>query len=210
MLPNNNQTSSHYREHTRQQDGWTVLAPPPDPQPTGELPPPYTPEAAPAAPAATAAVVTASLWAKEISVGHATAKRPPENIMFQEYFLHERKKTRTMRSESSSTNPCAAAPTIHVTVNTGTSHNVRYPPVTDILQLIDDSGIFEGSAELTFPAIIFADDLLELEITRVNRVPLLNTEFYVDQIHMPVALAQLFVDESIAAMGRAQKGKGAA
>ncbi|KAJ7430264.1 hypothetical protein FB451DRAFT_1382522 [Mycena latifolia] len=32
---------SHYREHTRQQDGWTVLAPPP--QETSELPPPYTP-----------------------------------------------------------------------------------------------------------------------------------------------------------------------
>ncbi|KAJ7659830.1 hypothetical protein B0H17DRAFT_1145218 [Mycena rosella] len=42
----NSQNSSHYQEHTRQQDGWTVLAPQPDPD--NELPPPYTldPEAA--------------------------------------------------------------------------------------------------------------------------------------------------------------------
>ncbi|KAJ7785473.1 hypothetical protein B0H14DRAFT_2630504 [Mycena olivaceomarginata] len=44
-MRSNNQTSSHYREHTRQQDGWTVLAPGPPAGP--ELPPPYTPEAAP-------------------------------------------------------------------------------------------------------------------------------------------------------------------
>ncbi|KAJ7710631.1 hypothetical protein B0H17DRAFT_1123757 [Mycena rosella] len=36
---------SHYREHMREQDGWTVLAPPPDP--AGDQPPPYTPEALP-------------------------------------------------------------------------------------------------------------------------------------------------------------------
>ncbi|KAJ7157859.1 hypothetical protein C8R43DRAFT_995923 [Mycena crocata] len=41
--------TSHYREHTRQQDGWTVLAPPSGPEPTGDLPPPYTPQAPPAA-----------------------------------------------------------------------------------------------------------------------------------------------------------------
>ncbi|KAJ6459930.1 hypothetical protein C8R45DRAFT_1180719 [Mycena sanguinolenta] len=28
-MSNDNQTSSHYREHTQEQDGWTVLAPPP-------------------------------------------------------------------------------------------------------------------------------------------------------------------------------------
>ncbi|KAJ7743068.1 hypothetical protein B0H14DRAFT_2637503 [Mycena olivaceomarginata] len=44
-IRSNNQTSSHYREHTRQQHGWTVLAPGPPAGP--ELPPPYTPEAAP-------------------------------------------------------------------------------------------------------------------------------------------------------------------
>jgi hypothetical protein len=43
----------HYREHTREQDGWTVLALPPA---TGsDLPPPYTPEAAPVVPAPSAA-----------------------------------------------------------------------------------------------------------------------------------------------------------
>ncbi|KAJ7358576.1 hypothetical protein DFH08DRAFT_802394 [Mycena albidolilacea] len=44
-MRSNNQTSSHYREHSRQQDGCTVLAPGPPAGP--ELPPPYTPEAAP-------------------------------------------------------------------------------------------------------------------------------------------------------------------
>ncbi|KAJ7672015.1 hypothetical protein B0H17DRAFT_1141303 [Mycena rosella] len=38
----------YYREHTREQDGWTVLAPPP--AAGGDLPPPYTPEAAPVVP----------------------------------------------------------------------------------------------------------------------------------------------------------------
>ncbi|KAJ6632569.1 hypothetical protein B0H10DRAFT_1938158 [Mycena sp. CBHHK59/15] len=42
------QNPLHYREHTQQQDGWTVLAPEP------ELPPPYTPDAPPVAPAASA------------------------------------------------------------------------------------------------------------------------------------------------------------
>ncbi|KAJ7092225.1 hypothetical protein C8R44DRAFT_891269 [Mycena epipterygia] len=48
-------SSSYYREHTREQDGWTVLASPP----AAELPPPYTaedhstPAAAPVAPAVT-------------------------------------------------------------------------------------------------------------------------------------------------------------
>ncbi|KAJ7908047.1 hypothetical protein B0H13DRAFT_1879047 [Mycena leptocephala] len=55
-MQSTNSTSSHYREHTRQQDGWTVLAPPPA---AAELPPPYAaeenlmPAAAPVAPAAT-------------------------------------------------------------------------------------------------------------------------------------------------------------
>ncbi|KAJ6631092.1 hypothetical protein B0H10DRAFT_1938642 [Mycena sp. CBHHK59/15] len=42
----NNGCSNHYREHTRQQDRWTVLAPPPAAQAAPDLPPPYTPEAA--------------------------------------------------------------------------------------------------------------------------------------------------------------------
>ncbi|KAJ7856473.1 hypothetical protein B0H14DRAFT_3642495 [Mycena olivaceomarginata] len=48
-MPSNNENvnPSHYREHTRQQDGCTVLAPPPEP--AGEQPPPYTPAAAPQA-----------------------------------------------------------------------------------------------------------------------------------------------------------------
>ncbi|KAJ7449480.1 hypothetical protein B0H11DRAFT_2078847 [Mycena galericulata] len=56
-----------------------------------------------------------SLWAKEISLGKVTKFRPPENIMFQDYFLPERKRARTSKPESPK-NPCA--PTIHVTVNT--------------------------------------------------------------------------------------------
>jgi hypothetical protein len=55
-MQSTNSTSSHYREHTRQQDGWTVLAPPPA---MAELPPPYAAEdnatraAVPVGPAAT-------------------------------------------------------------------------------------------------------------------------------------------------------------
>ncbi|KAJ7128568.1 hypothetical protein C8R44DRAFT_850965 [Mycena epipterygia] len=42
MLQNNCPTVSHYRDHTWEQDGWTVLVPPPGSQPVGDLPPPYT------------------------------------------------------------------------------------------------------------------------------------------------------------------------
>ncbi|KAJ7883602.1 hypothetical protein B0H13DRAFT_1890306 [Mycena leptocephala] len=430
-IQSNNQASSHYREHTREQDGWTVLAPAPGAEPAGDLPPPYTPEAAAAPPTAGAApaattgpdqqqhhwgdtgyshasygrdvpfsvgyveicnmmgldpsracigfkwdneranvathvlsnatdwnnclesglgqakrartrkvvcmiknlnlptetalatppitpvlhptgskkrksaarsgnssgerktfdytrefrelkarlacaahkgelcfvsqvdghhhrvdVEHASLWAKEISAGNATSNRPPENIMFQEFFLPGPKRARNTRSQSS-TNPCA--PTIHVTVNTGASGSngvtlsppraspprrsplatitaasanadnrdvpvspnrtdvfggdengspgIRYPPVTDILQLIDDSGRFEDSDVLPFPSIIFADTLRDFQITHVDQVPILDAEFYVQQIDMPIQLAELFVEESIAAIGRAQKGK---
>ncbi|KAJ7106575.1 hypothetical protein C8R44DRAFT_745063 [Mycena epipterygia] len=54
-MQSTNSTSSYYREHTREQDGWTVLASPP----AAELPPPYTaedhstPASAPVAPAVT-------------------------------------------------------------------------------------------------------------------------------------------------------------
>ncbi|KAJ6557509.1 hypothetical protein B0H19DRAFT_1070164 [Mycena capillaripes] len=174
------------------------------------------------------------------SVGNATSIKPPENIMFQDFFLPAPKRTRNPRFEST-TNPCA--PTIHVTVNTGSSavgnsspprqsplstitaasanannidfpsslyHSqshtlddeisssrlIRYPPVTEILQQIDDCGIFADSAVLDFPAIIFADELERSPITHVDHV-----------VNMPVEVAKLFVKESIAAMGRAQ-GKG--
>ncbi|KAJ7187274.1 hypothetical protein C8R46DRAFT_287235 [Mycena filopes] len=203
----------------------------------------------------------ASLWAKEIKMGNASFKRPPENIMFQDYFLPapKRRNTRDNRVDPS-TNSCI--PAIHVTVNTGpggagtstssrvglspprphrsplstitaatanannipsslhrpqpdvdlypttSSHDVRYPTVMEVLQTIDDSGIFADSAELDFPVVVFADDLAQSQITHVDHVPLLNSSFYVDIFNMPPALAELFVEESIAAMGRAQKGKG--
>ncbi|KAJ7693046.1 hypothetical protein B0H17DRAFT_1132749 [Mycena rosella] len=200
-----------------------------------------------------------SLWAKEISVGNATTARPPENIVLQDFFVPTAKRACTIRAgadTSSSATPCA--PTIHVTVNTGTggkdtyssptrcsplgtitaaaanaSHvgvpnslhrsssrtfgspgdensgldTIHYLPVTDILQQIDDWGILEDSVVLTFPAIIFADTLRELQIERVDQVPLLDTDFYVQQVNIPVELAELFVEESIAALGREHKGK---
>ncbi|KAJ7257606.1 hypothetical protein C8J57DRAFT_1647254 [Mycena rebaudengoi] len=215
-----------------------------------------------------------SLWAKEISVGNATSTSPPQNIVFQDFFLPGRKRARTTstRAESSSA-PCA--PTIHVTVNTGgsgsgsssvtkspphrsplatitgasanwdniekpsaaavsdnntnidiptslfrsqshifdensISDGVRYPPTADILQLIDDSGIFDGSAVLPFPAITFVDSLDEWQITRVDHVAILSADFFVQQVNMPEELATLFVEESIVALTRAEKGKGRA
>jgi hypothetical protein len=90
----------------------------------------------------------------------------------------------------------------------GSSHSVRYPMVIEVLQMIDDSGLFADSGELDFPVVVFADDLADSQITHVDHVPLLDTSYYVEVIHMPAALAELFVEESIAAMGRAQKGKG--
>ncbi|KAJ7665516.1 hypothetical protein B0H17DRAFT_1210975 [Mycena rosella] len=159
-----------------------------------------------------------ALWAKEIALGRASRDRPPNNIMFQECFLPSRKKPRLATSTSS--NPCA--PTIHVTVNTGgntspprlrsplatitnietptsprpslSADEIRYQPVEQILQLIDDGGRFADSPELTFPAIIFADTLHEFEITHVDQVVLLDADFYVHQVNMPLN-------------GRAQKGK---
>ncbi|KAJ7487330.1 hypothetical protein B0H11DRAFT_1116410 [Mycena galericulata] len=188
-----------------------------------------------------------SLWAKEISFGKVTKLRPPENIMFQDYFLPERKRARTSKPESPKN------PTIHVTVNTGSSgavsplarsplapitaatanaanmkhppvasqshtrpdhsdfENIYYPPVTDILQSIDDSKLFEDSVALPFPAVVFADDLHSFQITRVDQVTLLEPQFFVDQVNMPRELAEHFVDESITAMERtAAKGKGRA
>ncbi|KAJ6607801.1 hypothetical protein B0H10DRAFT_1939688 [Mycena sp. CBHHK59/15] len=47
----NSNNPPHYRDHTRQQEGWTVLVPPSEGPPAGP-PPPYTPEDAPAAPQA--------------------------------------------------------------------------------------------------------------------------------------------------------------
>ncbi|KAJ6549122.1 hypothetical protein DFH09DRAFT_1169732, partial [Mycena vulgaris] len=67
----------------------------------------------------------ASLWAKEMTIGNASFTKPPENIMFQDYFLPAPKRARNTRAESS-TNPCA--PTIHVTVNTGSSNRVSPSP----------------------------------------------------------------------------------
>jgi hypothetical protein len=84
---------------------------------------------------------------------------------------------------------------------------IRYQPVEQILQLIDDGGRFADSPELTFPAVIFADTLHEFQITHVDQVVLLDADFYVHQVNMPLALAELFVSESFAAVGRAQKGK---
>ncbi|KAJ7640201.1 hypothetical protein B0H17DRAFT_1216656 [Mycena rosella] len=37
-----------------------------------------------------------SLWAKEISVGNATTARPPENIVFQDFFAPAAKRARTV------------------------------------------------------------------------------------------------------------------
>ncbi|KAJ7690326.1 hypothetical protein B0H17DRAFT_1179900 [Mycena rosella] len=98
----------------------------------------------------------------------------------------------------------------HILDENSISEGVSYPPVTDILQLIDNSGIFDDSAVLPFPTIIFADALDEYQITRVDHVPLLNMEFYVHQINMPEELATLFVEESILVLTRARKGKGRA
>ncbi|KAJ7290730.1 hypothetical protein C8J57DRAFT_1213367 [Mycena rebaudengoi] len=212
----------------------------------------------------------ASLWAKEIisfvlillkTIGNASLSKPPANIMFQDYFLPAPKRARNARDTrvDSSTTPCA--PTIHVTVNTGTStgsshasaspsrpsrrsplstitaatanannidipsshyraqpdtdihasgsfHDVCYPTVMEVLQMIDDSGLFADSGVLDFPVVVFADDLAQSQITHVDHVPLLDTSFYVQVVNMPAELAELFVEESIAAMGRAQKGKG--
>jgi hypothetical protein len=90
------------------------------------------------------------------------------------------------------------------------SNAIRYSPVTHILQLIDNSGIFEDSTVLTFPPVIFADALQEFQITHVDQVPILDADFYFQQTAMPLQVAELFIEESIAAIGRAQKGKGAA
>ncbi|KAJ7318074.1 hypothetical protein DFH08DRAFT_820098 [Mycena albidolilacea] len=151
------------------------------------------------------------LWAKEILLGKATVARPLENIVFKDCFMPSRKKPRIASSTSS--NPCV--PTIHVTVNTGGSNTspprcsplatitnnidtptspirdqhsddeICYQRVEQILQLIDDSGIFGDSAELTFPAVIFADVLHECNITHVGQVISLDADFYVREINMP-------------------------
>ncbi|KAJ7873088.1 hypothetical protein B0H14DRAFT_2569920 [Mycena olivaceomarginata] len=180
-----------------------------------------------------------SLWAKEISVGNATKNRPPENIMFQDFFVPAPKRAHRTEPSTNLCAPAQAPPAIHVTVNTGTTTStnvdniptsdvnrteyrdisaygsenagfgfeVRYLPVTDISQQIDDSGKFVDS--ISFPTIIFADALAEeCQITRVDHVPLFNTETYVHDFKMPPELAMIFVEQSILAMGRAEKGKG--
>ncbi|KAJ7174308.1 hypothetical protein C8R46DRAFT_1214515 [Mycena filopes] len=148
-----------------------------------------------------------SLWAKEISVGNAKPTRPPENIVFQEFFLPQRKRARTARKTPTPPSNNVGAPTIHVTVNTGsgspsTSHlrsspparvplgaittatlnaanierptfhsevlsfsndigsSIHFPSVTNLLQSIDDSGDFEDSPVLPFPAVVFKPNKL--------------------------------------------------
>ncbi|KAJ7110949.1 hypothetical protein C8R44DRAFT_883400 [Mycena epipterygia] len=195
----------------------------------------------------------ATLWAKEISIGNAKRTRPPENIIFQEYFLPERKRARTGGRSESSHNPFT--PTINVTMNTAgtsggggapsaapprsplacitaatanaanidvplvpshtypdnsSSSSICYPTVTDVLQSIDKSGIFEDAPFLPFPAVIFSDALHTFEITHVDQVPILDSQFYIDQVNMPQELAEHFVKESFMAMEQAQKGKGKA
>jgi hypothetical protein len=89
-----------------------------------------------------------------------------------------------------------------------TSSNViRYSPVTRILQLIDNSGIFEDSIVLTFPPVIFADALQEFQITHVDQVPILDAHFYFQQTAMPLQVAELFIEESIAAIGRRRRAR---
>jgi hypothetical protein len=90
----------------------------------------------------------------------------------------------------------------------GSSNDIRYPMVIEVVQMIDNSALFADLGELDFPVIIFADDLAHSQITHVDHVPLLDTSYYVEVIHMPAALGELVVKESLAAMGRAQKGKG--
>ncbi|KAJ7330985.1 hypothetical protein DFH08DRAFT_966729 [Mycena albidolilacea] len=161
-------------------------------------------------------------------MGNATLTRPPENIMFQDsraprpsmlpsilaiHRLRRRSPLATITTSSANAaNIGSPAPLTrslsHVLSgqeNTG-SDEIRYPVVAEVLQLIDDSGMFQ----LSFPAVIFADNLREIDITHVDQVPLMDAEFYAKEFNMPLQLAELFVEESIAAMGRAQKGKGTA
>ncbi|KAJ7782522.1 hypothetical protein DFH07DRAFT_1010891 [Mycena maculata] len=300
----NSQNPSHYQEHTRQQDGWTVLAPP-----ESELPPPYTPDAelaAATAPAAAApqgptlafdipinsniigaAPVTRSKnFGREVpfstayveicnmmgldpadaclsykwendkvnapncqlantanwdnclqnGIGMTTRARvrkvicviknlnlPTETVpAATTHAASGAKSTGTKRKSASASENSASGRKrtfdfmrefhelqAHLR-GENSNTNIRYPPITNILQLIDDSGIFEDSPDLTFPAIIFVDVLHELQVTHVNQVLLLEADFYVHQTNMPVQLAELFVEESITAIGRAHKGKGTA
>ncbi|KAJ7757648.1 hypothetical protein B0H16DRAFT_1824079 [Mycena metata] len=88
------------------------------------------------------------------------------------------------------------------------SDGIVYPPVTDILQLIDDSGKFVD--DIPFPVVIFADDLVERhQISHVGHVPILNIDYYVNEVNMPLELAKVFVSESILALSRARKWEGA-
>jgi hypothetical protein len=89
----------------------------------------------------------------------------------------------------------------------GSFHDVRYPTVMEVLQMIDDSGVLADLGVLDFPVVVFADDLVQSQITHADHVPFLDTTFYIEVLHMPAMLAELFVEESIAAMGMAQKCK---
>ncbi|KAJ7119859.1 hypothetical protein C8R44DRAFT_878247 [Mycena epipterygia] len=289
-MQSHKQVSSHYREHTRQQDGWTVLALPPGADAGDEVPPPYTPEAAaqtvpdPIPAATTAPTVTLSFdipinsniigvqpvtqtknYSRDIpfAVGYGEicdvmgldpattsisfkwdnerANVPThrlatavdwENCLESGIGMMQRARTRKVVCMIRNLNlPTATAPTMHgggpPTVVLGTSNKRKsgsgsgnsagerqanfatFPPLTaTIIQSIDDSGVFDGSPDLTFPPIIFADTLQDFQIKSVDQVVFLDSEFYVEQVHMPAPLAELFVEESIIAMGKADKGKG--
>ncbi|KAF8148747.1 hypothetical protein K438DRAFT_1779524 [Mycena galopus ATCC 62051] len=164
----------------------------------------------------------ASLWAKEITIGNASFTKPPENIMFQDFFLPAPKRARNTcdTRADSSTNPCA--PTIHVTVNTGSSNRVspspprpRRSPLSTITAATANtnnmdipSSLYRAQPDTDIYASGSSQDVHYPMITHVHHVPLLDTSYYVDVVHMSAALAELFIEESIAAMGRAQKGKG--
>ncbi|KAJ7040160.1 hypothetical protein C8F04DRAFT_1178256 [Mycena alexandri] len=160
----------------------------------------------------------ATLWAKEICIGNATVNQPPTNIVFQDFFLHK-KKARTTLTPAESSN-AACAPTIHVTVNNGrgasSSSVTKAPPPRSPLGNITVATSSWDNREKSPSSWDTSEKNTNLELPSSlfrSQSHVFDENIFEDNstdVHMPPELATLFVDESISAMARAQKGKGRA
>ncbi|KAJ7209777.1 hypothetical protein GGX14DRAFT_395209 [Mycena pura] len=109
----------------------------------------------------------------------------------------------------SPTPPVASSSSVIDLTGMTPSSPVHYPSVFDILSDFDQRELFTDL--LTFPAIIFALDLQSAYgIMDVAHVAVIDEAFFEEQLNMPHAMAQEFVERCIIAKRRAEKGKGRA
>ncbi|KAJ7599689.1 hypothetical protein C8J56DRAFT_1037261 [Mycena floridula] len=154
-----------------------------------------------------------SLWAQEWTHGCAILECPPENIVFQHYFIHKRQ-----RRSNKSMMAQPSMPAVNVYVNTGPGQSSQshqnlpdeagtkttpieivelpspsegYPLVADILHHMDNLPDFRN---LEIPPSTFATYLEhEWELTTVKQAAIVHRDTFIDGASMTLALANTFI-----------------